>query len=51
MSLVDLRTDRILWADRMTGRGENLAELMEDVCGMVVSAVDREIGFASRGGR
>ena len=41
--LIDGRTERILWADRMTRRSGALVELMEEVCGPVVSAAEREI--------
>jgi DNA-binding winged helix-turn-helix (wHTH) protein/tetratricopeptide (TPR) repeat protein len=43
IALVDARTERILWADRMTRRSGAVAELMEEVCGLIVSDVEREI--------
>lgn len=43
ITLVDVLTERILWADRLTRRGGAVVELMEEVCGLVVSAVEREI--------
>ncbi|WP_424932953.1 winged helix-turn-helix domain-containing tetratricopeptide repeat protein [Amaricoccus macauensis] len=43
VTLVDARTERILWADRVMRRGTDVAELMEEVCSLIVSAVEREI--------
>ena len=43
VQLVDVASDRILWADRLSGRIGDIASLMEDVCDVTVSAVEREI--------
>ncbi|WP_370162754.1 winged helix-turn-helix domain-containing tetratricopeptide repeat protein [Limimaricola soesokkakensis] len=43
VALIDARTERILWADRMPRRDGDVAALMEDVCNVIVAAVEREI--------
>lgn len=43
IDLVHAPTGRILWADRITRRSGAVVELMEDVCSLVVSGVEREI--------
>ncbi len=43
VTLVGSQADSILWADLTSGAGVDLTAMMEDVCGKVVSAVEREI--------
>lgn len=43
IALVHAPTGRILWADRITQRSGAVVALMEEVCTLVVSAVEREI--------
>lgn len=43
IALIEGRTERILWADRVTRRGGAATELMEEVCSFVVSAIEREV--------
>ncbi|MAM62023.1 winged helix-turn-helix domain-containing protein [Maritimibacter sp. UBA3975] len=43
IALVHAPKGRILWADRIARRSGSVAELMEEVCSLVVSSVEREI--------
>ena len=43
VALVDAQKEKILWADRITRRGSDVLELMEEVCTQIVAAVEREI--------
>ena len=48
ITLVEARSDRILWADRIARAGPDMTELMDQACNQVVAAVETEIEAAEQ---
>ncbi len=47
-SLVDARSERMIWAERVAGTGHDIAALMGEVCEFVVAEVETEIEAAEQ---